>query len=152
MNANTEIVVGAFAEAVGATLRDMAGLEVAPRGVTNGVVTCPLSISANLRLTTPGDGDFTLDFKKPVAQELARRVFAQSGIEADETMLADCIGEVANVVAGQAKTLLVGTPQHFVFSLPAVMLESLPHPDADRAIITFISEIGEFVLYLRPHL
>ena len=151
MEGNCAIVVDAFAEAVGATLREMAGLEVATRGIASGIVARPQSLSANLRLTSPGDGDFTLDFQKPVAMELARRIFAKPGIETDDTLLVDCIGEVANVVAGQAKTLLFGTPQHFVFSLPKLMPESLPHPDAERVIVTFASEIGEFLLYLRPH-
>jgi CheY-specific phosphatase CheX len=150
MDSGHDVLVGAFTEAVGTTLREMAGLEVVPRGVTTGRVTEPLSFCANLRLSSPGDGDLTLDFPREVVKELARRVFAQAGFEADDPLLADCVGEVANVVAGQAKTLLFGTPQHFVFSLPSVMPEALPNPEAERLILTFTSEIGEFVLYLRP--
>jgi CheY-specific phosphatase CheX len=35
-------------------------------------------------------------------------------------VIGDTIGELANVVAGQSKTALKGTPYHFLLSIPTV--------------------------------
>ena len=160
--ASDSVMIQAFAEAVAATLRDMAGLEAVARDSVSKVVATPEGVSALLWLTPAANsavtplaakssaaGDFAIDFPTQVAEELARRVFASSGAELNEAMVPDCVGEVANVVAGQAKTLLVGTAQHFVFSTPEVMPVTFPNPGTERKVIRFISEIGEFLLYLR---
>jgi CheY-specific phosphatase CheX len=144
-----DLVVNAFTEAIGLALREMAGIEVAPRGISTQAFTRPLEVCAYLKLKSVGEGDLAIVLSKQVAYELASRIFAQSGMEIDEAMLPDCIGEVANVVAGQAKTLLFGTPAHFVLSTPTLMPESLPHPNDERTIITIASEIGEMILCLR---
>lgn len=144
-----EILLAAFTEAVSITLREMAGLEAVPRGVVTSTAEKPTGVCACLQLISPGDGDFAIDFPVSLARELTRRIFADSGAKADDSLLADCIGEVANVIAGQAKTLTVGTPQHFLFSTPILVPEALPHSQALRSIVTFASEIGEFTLYLR---
>jgi CheY-specific phosphatase CheX len=160
---NNDVLIQAFSEAVAVTLREMAGLETVVRDSRSKVVVHPEGISALLRLTpaansavTPlagessaSEGDFAIDFPAQVAMELTRRVFAGSGAEINEAMVPDCVGEVANVVAGQAKTLLVGTAQHFVFSTPALLPVTLPHPAVERMVIRFMCEIGEFLLYLR---
>jgi CheY-specific phosphatase CheX len=157
------VIIQAFAEAVASTLRDMASLEAVARDSHTRLVATPEGVSALLWVTqaanssvTPlagktsaATGDFAIAFPAQVAKELARRVFASSGAELDDAMVPDCVGEVANVIAGQAKTLLVGTAQHFVFSTPEVMPPVFPNAAAERTVIRFISEIGEFLLYLR---
>ncbi len=150
MESSKEIVLDAFMQAVGLTFRELAGLDVIPRGVTTGRFVGTSGISAVLRLTPAVEGEFALDFPLSVATELTRRIFVTAGADVDEAEVSDCIGEVANVVAGQAKTLLVGTPHHFVFSIPVVTATSGPQPQVDCTCVEFGTEIGEFTLYLRP--
>jgi chemotaxis protein CheX len=146
---NKERVLDAFTQAVGITFREMAGLEVVPRDTSPAVVARPHEVFTFLTITSTVKGDFALGFSVSFAAELARRIFADSGTELNDSMIPDCVGEVANVVAGQAKTLLVGTSDHFVFSTPTINPDSLPHPEEKRIIINFASEIGEFILCLR---
>ena len=58
----------------------------------------------------------------------------------------------ANVIAGQAKALLAGTPYHFAFSTPSVMTgadrEIWPRPGSECLVIAFDSDVGEVVLRL----
>ncbi len=142
-----DVLVGAFGEAVPVTLREMAGVEAVVREFRQGAVARAVGIAALLRLGA--EADFVLDVPAAVAAELSCRVFAQSGVEADDGMVRDCVGEVANVIAGQAKTLLYGTPRHFVFSTPQAVPGALPEPTTNRGVLAFASEIGEFFVYLR---
>jgi CheY-specific phosphatase CheX len=43
-----------------------------------------------------------------------------AGTELNDGIVNDVAGELANVIAGQAKTMLKGTPYHFTMSIPAV--------------------------------
>ena len=138
-----------FDEAVAVTLREMAGIEVAPRDrreVTGGEFA---GVSALLQLRNGGVGYLVLSCSQSVAKELARRVFAESQAELDAGMIRDCVGEVANVIAGQAKTLLFGTPHHYTLSPPAFDIKGPPDPDIKRWVLTFASEIGEFIVQVR---
>src|SRR4051812_12669340 len=65
-----------------------------------------------------GQGRLVLSFPGRTAATLARRILAEAAVDADAMMVQDCMGEVANVVAGQAKALLVGSPSHFTLSTP----------------------------------
>src|SRR5262249_58456639 len=62
-----------------------------------------------------------LRFPARTAAGLAGRVFAEVALCPDEETVRDCMGELVNVVAGQAKTLLFGTPYHFTLSTPTVV-------------------------------
>ena len=58
----------------------------------------------------------------------------------------DCAGELVNVVCGQAKTLLRGTPYHFTLSTPRIADGA---PDVLNAqIIAFASDAGPFALHV----
>jgi CheY-specific phosphatase CheX len=141
-------IVEAFGEAVGVTLREMAGVEAVLCGMADGpVADGPDTLSVLLRLTS-GDGYIALCFPGPVAAVIARRVLAETGAEPDAVMVRDCLGEVANVIAGQAKTLLCGTPHHFFFSTPS----AVPSPPADGPrgwAARFASDVGEFTLHVQ---
>jgi chemotaxis protein CheX len=135
-----------FATAVAVALRELAGVEAVPRG-SAGVADGPF-VSATLRLTAAsGDGGLTLIFPEATASALARRILAGVVDDPDPAMVRDCMGEVANVVAGQAKTLLYGTPDHFTFSPPAVAVGPAVVPAAPRWAMAFDSEAGGFALY-----
>lgn len=141
----------AFAIAVPFALREMAGVEAVPRGTES--ARGPeyyASVSAIIGLSTP-DGDWRLvvGFPEATAAALARRILAGVAVELSAEMIRDCMGEVANVVAGQAKTLLVGSPFHFTLSTPTVLTGNLSAPPGSREIV-FDSDAGEFAACLSP--
>ena len=49
-----------------------------------------------------------------------RRRYLPEGTALTDEMIDDVAGEFANVIAGQAKTILKGTPYHFTLSTPVV--------------------------------
>jgi CheY-specific phosphatase CheX len=66
-----------------------------------------------------------------------------------EDMVRDCMGEVANVVAGHAKALLVGRPSHFTLSTPTVRSGG-PVAGNGGWVIRFESDAGAFGAHLLP--
>ena len=60
-------------------------------------------------------------------------------------LVADAAGEFANMIAGQAKTMLKGTPYHFTLSPPTVLrntTSALGPVDRASSVMTFDSELG----------
>ena len=72
--------------------------------------------------------------------------------ELDENLIRDCMGEIANVVTGQAKAMLAETPYGFAFSLPPIVVDSKefrpPSPCLDCLIVAFLCDQGEFAMQL----
>jgi len=131
----------------------MAGTEVVARSVDETTLDSSLDdISAALSLTSATDGFLVLRFPRRTADAIARRVLDGVTTELDERMTRDCVGEIANVVAGQAKAMLAETPFHFAFSLPKVVLgpdpELRPKEGHDCFVVTLTSDVGEFVMQL----
>ena len=99
-----------------------------------------------LRKVTPGR--LTLAFPQVVLAAIARR-YLPADIELSQEIIEDTAGEFANVIAGQAKTALKGSPYHFGLSTPVVSHGSSDHrsihgiPSFARA---FSTEVGTFVL------
>jgi chemotaxis protein CheX len=83
---------------------------------------------------------------------LAGRALAGVTEELTEDIVRDCLGEIANVVAGQAKALLAGTPYHFTFSTPTVVAggghEGGATPGGGYLVVLFGSDVGDFALQL----
>lgn len=141
-------LIGPFAEAVAISLREMAGVEAVVRGAAPATGADGFGdVSAVLRLSTGGEGYMVLSMPVATATELAARILADVG-EPDDAMVRDCAGEMANVIAGQAKTMFVGSPHHFTFSTPRVASGDPGLPPGDRWVATFVSEVGEFSLHL----
>jgi CheY-specific phosphatase CheX len=142
----------AFAEAIPFAVRELAGVEAIPRdprpaGAADGLT----DVSAAVRLTTAaGEGTLTLSFPRETAAALARRVLAGAVDDPDAAMVRDCIGEVANVVAGQAKTLLYGTPSHFTLSPPSFPPGGAAGEPGGRWVIGFDSDVGAFAAHVCP--
>ncbi len=143
-------LVGPFTEAVTHTFAEMACLEVTPRGAfwkpeptTLGEVSAALRLSGIVR-------SLVLGFDQPTAQALAERVLAGLPEAREQAMQYDCLGEVANVVAGQAKALLAETPYHFYFSTPTVIAgvhkDIRVTPGRECLILGFGSDLGDFAL------
>ncbi|MCI0699863.1 MAG: chemotaxis protein CheX [Planctomycetia bacterium] len=150
MNSPDE-VIGALAEAVSTALREMAGAEPALRDSYSATGREGFAdVSALLSVTTAtGEGYLVLSATEPVATALARRVLAGSGRELDAGVIRDCLGEVVNVIAGQAKTLLFGTPYHFILSTPTVGSGIPSLGNTQRWVANFDSDFGELTLHVR---
>lgn len=143
-------LTGPFAEAVAATLREMAGVEAVVRDAgraTGGEVLA--DVSTVLRLDADAPGWVILSLPRGTADALARRVLADVG-EPDDGMVRDCAAELLNVIAGQAKSLVFGTPFHFTLSTPAALAAGPAGGWVSRAVVRFESDAGPFTLHLLP--
>jgi len=141
--ADLETLRSTFAAAAEETLRVMAGVESIPTDV-------PLDpagdVYASIRLIGGADGRLVLQFPAATAEALARRVLEDAPIS--PAMIRDCMGEIANVVAGQAKTMSFGTPEHFSLSTPNVSDHPNPAHGSSEPAVTqcFTSDAGPFSL------
>lgn len=131
----------AFDTGVVTALREMAGVEAVRRGPAAGAA----DVAVALRLNVGAGWWAVLAFPHATAAALARRVLAVVTDDPDDAMTRDCAAEVLNVTAGQAKTLLFGTPHHFTFATPTA-----PPAGGDGAGVGFDSECGPFVLRVFP--
>jgi chemotaxis protein CheX len=152
-DATRETLLEPFISAVCVTLREMAGTEVVARSVHETALNNSLTdISAAVHLTSTTDGFLVVSFPERSAYAVARRVLDGVTTELDESMIRDCVGEIANVVAGQAKALLAETPFHFVFSMPKVVVgpdpELQPKQGLECFVVTLTSDVGEFAVQL----
>jgi len=141
-----------FVTAVYTALREMAGVEAAVQAVSQKTLDHALGdIAAVIHLKTVSDGFLVLSFPQPTAAVLAGRILAGVTQEVDENLIRDCVGEIANVVAGQAKALLAAAPVQFVFSLPQTVVSAQqfrPRPGLDALVVEFSTDQGEFALQL----
>ncbi|MBN9521487.1 chemotaxis protein CheX [bacterium] len=134
-------LLGAFDTGVVTALREMAGVEAVHRGPADATA----DVAVALRLDIGAGWWAVLALPSATATALARRVLAGVADEPDDAMIRDCAAEVLNVTAGQAKTLLYGTPHHFTFATPTT-----PPAGTAGAAIGFDSECGVFSLRLLP--
>src|SRR5262249_13202885 len=109
-------------------------------------------VSAVVRLRSATEGYLALGFPQQTAAALAQRMLSGVLKEIDAALIRDCVGEIANVVAGQAKALLAGTPYQFPFSLPGVVGGGAPdlgsNPDGECLVVVFGRDLGEFAMQL----
>jgi len=143
-----------FIAATRAALAEMAGTEVIVRAaVQTGLSQALGDVSAVVRLTSATNSYLVLGFPKRTAATLAERVLDHVLKAIDDDLICDCMGEIANVVAGQAKTLLAGTPYQFSFSLPRVVIgtasELVPSPGQDYLAVVFDTDLGEIAMQLQ---
>jgi chemotaxis protein CheX len=143
-------LVRAFTEAVPFALRELTGVEAVVRdaGPAAGAATADLAAAVGLT-TAAGEGRLVLCLPGRTAEELVRRILAGTTTDLSPDLVRDCAGEVANVVAGQAKTLLVGSPCHFTLSPPRVGADP-PAAGPGAWAIQFDSDAGEFTVHLDP--
>jgi chemotaxis protein CheX len=145
-------ILAPFIEAVATTLREMAGVDVVVRDSFRADGDQGLAdVSAVLRLIAGTEGRLVLSFPRGTATALAGRVLADAGGELTEEMIRDCVAELLNVVAGQAKALLFGTARHFTLATPTILTDVLLDTGG-RFVVRFDSDVGEFNLHLNPAL
>jgi chemotaxis protein CheX len=146
-------LLGSFIEAARAALGEMAGTEVTVGGACQQAPEkAPGDLVVTVGLTSAAEDCLVLRFPGRTAAALAGRILAGVAEAVDADLVRDCVGEIANVVAGQAKAMLAGTPYRFTFSLPRVLGASdqgLPAPRGqDCLAVAFTSELGEFTMQL----
>ena len=119
--------LAAFVESTRTALAELAGVEATVRSMSPTTVNPqPDDISAVVELQSATKGYLVLTVPRSTASALSRSVLAGALDNIDLNLISDCIGEVANVTAGQAKSLLAATPHHFSFGLPNTVIGALP--------------------------
>jgi chemotaxis protein CheX len=145
-------LLAAFIEAACLTLREWAGTEAVVRDVCRTPQPRTLGdVSAVLGLASDREGALVLSFPARIAAALAVRALDGAAGEPGEDLIGDCMGEIANVVAGQAKALLGGTPYHFTLSLPTIVNgagHEVPGGEGESLFVAFDSDLGEFAMQL----
>jgi chemotaxis protein CheX len=148
-----EQIVDVFISATSMTLVEMTQTEPIVRSVcrmtqllTAGDISALLGLAAER-----GGGDLlVLSFPAQTAEALAGRVLAEVAQAPDVELIRDCMGELANVVAGQAKTLLAETPFQLALATPRILLgaglEVASPCDSMILAVIFDSAAGEFAL------
>jgi chemotaxis protein CheX len=142
-----------FIAATRAALGEMAGAEPVVRAVSRKPMQHALGdIAAVIRLRSiRGDASLVLGFPQRTAAALARRILADATQAVEEDLIRDCVGEIANVVAGQAKALLAERPVRFEFRLPQMVVngaEFRPPKGLECLVVVFDCDQGEFALQL----
>jgi CheY-specific phosphatase CheX len=145
-----EKLLSPFITATGTALGEMASTEVVVRAMSRGPGRHPSgNVCAELRFTSGIEGSVVLVFPEGTAEALAKRMLAGVSTEVDAQLIRDCMGEIGNVVAGQAKALLAASSYHFTFSLPKVAeFEDFQPPLVPCLVVAFNSDFGEFALEL----
>jgi chemotaxis protein CheX len=146
-----ELLVEPFIAATNLTLGELAQVEPFVRAVYRTALARPLAdISAVLGISNEPGEVVVLSLPAPTAAAVAGRVLAEVTQAPDDDLVRDCMGELANVIAGQAKTLLAETPYQLVLATPSVCfgadLDVGPPPDIGCLVVVFSSELGDFAL------
>jgi CheY-specific phosphatase CheX len=128
-----EQLVEPFVRAIRLTLVEMAGIGVAVRAVyqTNNLEALD-DVAAVVELSSATPRLLVLSFPRRSAAALAAQILSGVTQAEHEKLVGDCVGELANVVAGHAKTALAATPFKFTCSLPKVFDTSAGSPVHDR--------------------
>jgi len=114
-----DAVIDAFLEAARDTLGTMAMLELDVQGVAPVArFDATRELTATMGLGGENEGLLVLSLDAPLAR---RAVSSMLGVGEEEVEddLFDGVGELANMIAGAAKTALTGGPHHFELSIPA---------------------------------
>src|SRR5438128_10810943 len=111
-------VSDAFQSAAITALQELTQIEAFPEP-TLSAIELPSGdvVLAAIRLLRPVPGTMTLVLTPDTATQLAAR-YLPEGTQLSNEMIDDVAGEFANVIAGQAKTILKGTPYHFAMTTP----------------------------------
>jgi chemotaxis protein CheX len=148
-----ELLVEPFIAAANLTLGELAQIEPIVQSVCRTPQPRTLgNISAVLGLSTEPGELLVLSLPSATAAALAGRVLAEVTPSPDDDLVRDCMGELANVIAGQAKTLLAETPYQLVLATPSIYsgsgAEIAPPPDIGCLVVVFASELGDFALQI----
>jgi CheY-specific phosphatase CheX len=150
-------VRAAFESAAATALSELAQIQASPDPTPQFPVVAPASawVTAEIRLQRGVPGTMCLVLSGETAANFAAR-YLPEGTPLSDDLVNDVIGELANVIAGQAKTILKGTLYHFKLALPTVSRASSiafparESPHAFLASLTFESGQVLLVVDLTP--
>ena len=155
-----------FISAVRAALSEMAATDVSVRAMVRSARPIIFGdIASVVPFPSMNEGALVLGFPHQTASALTGRILASAsredesptgrdssvGVELDEGLIRDCMGEIANVVTGQAKAVLAETPYRFTFSRPPSVLaaeEFQVRSDLDCLLLAFACDQGQFAMHL----
>jgi CheY-specific phosphatase CheX len=110
-------------------------------------------IAAVIDLTSATLDALVLSMPLAVAEILARRMLAETPVSVDADMIRDCLGEMANGIAGQAKALLHSTPAKIIFSTPRIIFREGEAPAepafGDCLVLVYGCDVGELAVQVR---
>lgn len=93
------------------------------------------------------NGQVTLSFPKPTAKKIVAEMLGMDEAEMDDETLRDGVGEMANIVAGNVKAALSGTPYRFLLSLPEIHSGAVSLPaEAEKVENVLRCDLGDFSL------
>lgn len=142
-------LVDALVAATCTALGEMAATEaILQKAVLTTCLQLRGDFAAVIRLQSQAEKVLVLDFPRPTATALTARILDGVATVIDDGLLRDCVGEIANVIAGQAKALLADTPYQLSFSIPEVIVGGPAAlalaSSAGCHIIEFATDIGGF--------
>jgi CheY-specific phosphatase CheX len=113
-------VIDAFTSSAVTALQELAQLEaISTNSSAIGMTFAGDAVVAVVQLLRHEPGVMTLVLLTDTARRIAA-AYLPAGTELTDEIINDVAGELANVIAGLAKTILKGTPYHFTLSIPVV--------------------------------
>jgi CheY-specific phosphatase CheX len=136
-------VIDAFTAAAITALQELTSLAAWPEATGSANDDPPLEpiVAATIRLRRAVPGTMTWVSSATTARGLAVR-YLPAAMELSDELIDDVAGEFANVIAGQAKTMLKGTPYHFTLSPPVVTRSRSPDAADEPLAVALKTELG----------
>jgi chemotaxis protein CheX len=139
-----------FIAATTGALAEMAGAEIGVRAIRQELTPADTDgLTAVVELESATAKALVLAIPRHSAAILAERVLAGAANDIEELLVGDVVGEVANVIAGQAKAMLAGSAHQLTFRIPKVLSSAggfRPPPGLRWFVVAFDSEWGEFAM------
>lgn len=108
-------------------------------------------VAAAVQLVRRVPGKMSLVLTAESASRLAARYLPKETLLTEE-IVDDVAGEIANVIVGQAKTILKGTPYHFKMSTPTITrvanFSQLPGIAEATLVASLTFEAGRLLLFV----
>lgn len=146
-------LLGPFTSAIKVTIKEMAGIEPVVRAVYQKTHHKMFGdISAVIGLMASVDGAMVLSFPGSSALAYTQLILQDVVDSPSNDVVRDCVGEIANVIAGQARGILSNTTYQFAMSTPTIVSgaghEIRHKPGLPCLVAVFTSDVGEFALQL----
>ena len=140
-------VVAAFTAATVTTFEELTQTSLVPGEVYLTRTTPPVDwVTAAITLRRAAEGRLMVAFPRPVLEALTARYLGDRTPLTPE-LVDDAAGEFANVIAGQAKTMLRGTPYHYALSTPRLGKDGdPPGTEMEFLALPFHTDIGRFTV------
>lgn len=142
-----------FIQTAVVTFQDMAGAEIILQSIYQKQDYRMFGdISAVIGLTGRSEGSMVISFPEKTAEALVRRILQGLADEPSPDLVRDCLGEVANVIAGQARGMMANTQYKFAITTPTVVSgpgHEIRHKSVVPCLVAaFASDLGDFALQL----